>query len=669
MSSNVPFGTRLVASLLRWRMGKVRALETSLRLQGVIRFLLLAIGFIILPAFLLAYFGISTIQDQEVQIQTELEDTSRNLALVFLQEVNSEIIGFEQNVRTMLENGQTPLRSFNQHQRLVLRFDRNFQMDAPFVEYSETRGADVLFHPSYHQDGRVSIETDERTRDNIQYRLAQNLMKTGRILEATVIFKSLAKSDHRHVSGAKIRHLSLIDLAKDGGLYFDEFRTVMDNILSNPWVVGEGIDGQVASQFLSDYKKETQEFSRRLKPQERTYLDNTRSRIEEQLDNLYWASRWADEWRDIIAQPRQTQPGHLLWEEGEEAIWARTNWKGQTYLFGIHKKSMLNHLREMAKTESLRDGMVSMQLLSPQGIVPSNQITRRYIPWLNGWSISVRSEDVSSLERQSALRRQQKLSLIGFAVFVMIFGAVLSSRVTISELRTANIKSNFAASVSHELRSPITQIRLKGESLMFGLVRPNELNETYETIVRESERLTWLVDNVLDYAAIERSNKSFTLRVGDLNSVIQRVVDGLQVTLTMRNIEFELDLLPELSPMRFDPNAVSQCLTNLISNAEKYSGTERWIRITVRQVMGFVEVLVSDHGIGICKEDIENIFEPFFRSKEQNALRRKGTGIGLSITRVIMQAHGGDVFVRSMIDEGSTFILRFPDDLLMDEEG
>ena len=310
-----------------------------------------------------------------------------------------------------------------------------------------------------------------------------------------------------------------------------------------------------------------------------------------------------------------------------------------------------------------------MELLAPQASVPANQITRRYIPWLNGWSISVRSQDVSSLERQSALRRQQKLSLIGFAVFVMIFGAVLSSRVTISELRTANIKSNFAASVSHELRSPITQIRLKGESLMFGLVRQHEMQDTYESIVRESERLTWLVDNVLDYAAIERSNKSFSLRVGDLNAVIQRVVDSLHVTLTMRDIEFDLDLLPDLPLMKFDSNAVSQCLTNLLSNAEKYSGDERWIGITVRQVVGFVEVLVSDHGIGILSEDIENIFEPFFRSKEENALRRKGTGIGLSITRVIMQAHGGDVLVRSQIGEGSTFILRFPEDLLMEDEG
>ena len=204
---------------------------------------------------------------------------------------------------------------------------------------------------------------------------------------------------------------------------------------------------------------------------------------------------------------------------------------------------------------------------------------------------------------------------------------------------------------------------------MFGLIDDDELQDNYESIVRESERLSWLVDNVLDYAAIERNNKSFVLREGDLNSIIQRVVEALQVTLTMRDMEFEVELMPELPLMRFDSNAVSQCITNLLSNAEKYSKDERWIGVKVRQVFGFVEVLVSDTGIGIRSEDLDNIFEPFFRSKEQNALRRKGTGIGLSITKVIMQAHGGDVIVRSNLGQGSTFILRFPEDLLSNHEG
>lgn len=643
----------------------MRALETALRLQGVIQFLLLAIGFVIIPAILLAYFGIASIQDQEKQTQVELEDLSRNVALVFLQEMNADIVGFEQSVRTVLETGQTPLRSFHKHQRMVVRFDRNVQMTAPFVEHNETKGADVLFHPAY-QSSLSLMETDGRTRDNIQYRAVSTLKDAGRMVEARYLLRALLNSNHRHVSGAKLRHLALIELAREDALLFSEFRSVMDSVLSDPWVVGEGLDGIVAQRFVQDFLEQNPVSS--LKPEERTYVDNTRSRIEEQLNNLYWVSRWEDEWREVMAHPRQMQPGTLLWEEGDEAIWARTMWDGQTYLFGLHKEDMLRQLREMAEAETLRDGLLSMELLPPQALSDDKHLTRRYIPWLNGWSIAVSAQDVSSLEEQSALRRQQKLSLIGFALFVMLFGAILSTRVTISELRNANIKSNFAASVSHELRSPITQIRLKGESLMFGLVLEHELQDHYESIVRESERLSWLVDNVLDYAAIERENKSFVLRSADLNSVIQRVVDSLQVTLTMRDMEFEIELDWDLPMMKLDSNAIGQCMTNLLSNAEKYSREERWIRVKVRRVMGFVEIVVSDKGIGIPTEDLENIFEPFFRSKEKQALRRKGTGIGLSITKAIMQAHGGTVLVRSQLGSGSTFILQFPDELLIEGE-
>ena len=140
------------------------------------------------------------------------------MALVFLQEVNSEIIDFERSVRTVLEKGQTPLRSFHKYQRLVLRFDRNFQMDAPFVEHNETLGSDVLFHPVFKQKIRNNIEVDERTHDNNLYRLALQLKQEGRIYEYTSLLKKLSKSVHRDVVGAKLRHIALIELAKENGL-------------------------------------------------------------------------------------------------------------------------------------------------------------------------------------------------------------------------------------------------------------------------------------------------------------------------------------------------------------------------------------------------------------------------------------------------------------------
>ena len=116
-------------------------------------------------------------------------------------------------------------------------------------------------------------------------------------------------------------------------------------------------------------------------------------------------------------------------------------------------------------------------------------------------------------------------------------------------------------------------------------------------------------------------------------------------------------------------NTVSQCVINLLSNAAKYSTNDKYIRVCTKHTRSGIEISVQDQGIGICEEDLKNIFEPFFRSREESARRRKGTGIGLAITRHIMSAHKGSIHVSSHFGEGSTFRLLFPNDLIDRETG
>jgi len=231
------------------------------------------------------------------------------------------------------------------------------------------------------------------------------------------------------------------------------------------------------------------------------------------------------------------------------------------------------------------------------------------------------------------------------------------------------MKADFAASVSHELRSPITQIRLKGESLLLGLEDTEEERDAaYHAIVRESERLSRLVDNVLDFAAIERGAKRYLLRPGDLAESIRRALISMESSLEFRDITLEVILPDDLPAIHHDVDAVAQCVINLVSNASKYSDSGNTIRVVARVADGeladvsqdLVEVSVIDNGIGISAQDVRQIFEPFYRSRDNQARRRKGTGIGLTITRYIMEAHGGDIVVTSQPGVGSTFTLRFP---------
>ena len=141
---------------------------------------------------------------------------------------------------------------------------------------------------------------------------------------------------------------------------------------------------------------------------------------------MFWASEWEEEWREIIAQPRETQPGHLYWQVGEKGIWARTTWGNEIYIFGLDKQQMVARLQAMAQTNTGYDSLVSTQLLTPNSSVPEKMITRRYIPWLEGWSVAVVEQDLSSLKREETLRRRQQTALIGFAILTMAVGAALS---------------------------------------------------------------------------------------------------------------------------------------------------------------------------------------------------------------------------------------------------
>ena len=176
--------------------------------------------------------------------------------------------------------------------------------------------------------------------------------------------------------------------------------------------------------------------------------------------------------------------------------------------------------------------------------------------------------------------------------------------------------------------------------------------------MRESERLSRLVDNVLDFAAIERGPSG--THCGDNLAETVMAINSVSSAQEVRDKDLDVDLPIDLPVVHLDADAVAQCVINLVSNAAKYSAPGGWIGVRGRVVESGVEITISDKGIGIAPHDLRMIFEPFFRSRDALARRRKGTGIGLAITRYIMRAHGGDVSVQSRPGKGSTFTLRFP---------
>ena len=227
------------------------------------------------------------------------------------------------------------------------------------------------------------------------------------------------------------------------------------------------------------------------------------------------------------------------------------------------------------------------------------------------------------------------------------------------QLAAANRQqADFVSGVSHELKTPLTLIRLYGETLLLG---PGALEEDqksyYSIIVRESERLTRLVDRVLDYSRIERGERQYALRPGDLTPTVARTVRAYETYLGRQGFSVRLELPETLPSLPFDPEAVAEAIVNLIDNAAKYSGDSKEIGVRLFERSGAVVIEVRDGGIGIPEGERENVFHQFYRI--ENGTGKGGYGLGLYLVRHIMRAHGGDVELESEVGRGSRFSLVF----------
>jgi signal transduction histidine kinase len=229
------------------------------------------------------------------------------------------------------------------------------------------------------------------------------------------------------------------------------------------------------------------------------------------------------------------------------------------------------------------------------------------------------------------------------------------------EVFLAKMKTEFVANVSHELKTPLALIRLFGETLLLERVRdPVKAREYHQVIVRESERLTHLVNNVLDFAGLESGKRRFSLCPTGLGPLVEETLAAYRLQLEERGFKLELSIEPELPEVMVDPEAAAQALRNLLDNAIKYSPARKEVEVSVSKSEGAVRVAVSDRGMGIAPGEERRVFETFYRSPAARRLGTRGSGLGLALVRHILKAHGGSVELKSKLGLGSTFTLVFP---------
>ena len=291
---------------------------------------------------------------------------------------------------------------------------------------------------------------------------------------------------------------------------------------------------------------------------------------------------------------------------------------------------------------------------------------------LYAWRVQITPLNVDELRAQAETERLLGVLLIPVSTVIIAVGLGVVWLSVRAERRASQLKSDFIANVSHELKTPLSLIRMFAELLATGKHKGEGTGREYAGIItRESDRLAHLIDNVLDFARLERGKASYSFAEGRLQEVVERALEVCRYRLEKEKIRLRTEIASDLPLVRMDEDAMTLVLLNLVDNAAKYGGEgdgaagvqggeggEVWVKLA--RAPGGLTLSVRDRGPGISAEDQKRIFERFYRADNARARNVRGSGIGLSLVKHIAEAHGGRVDVDSSPGQGATFTVFVP---------
>lgn len=239
--------------------------------------------------------------------------------------------------------------------------------------------------------------------------------------------------------------------------------------------------------------------------------------------------------------------------------------------------------------------------------------------------------------------------------------AILLARYLGRQVRLTRLKNDLIATVSHELKTPLTSIRVLTDTLLAGRSQDEAKTREYlQMIARENVRLSRLIDSFLTFSRMERNKRKFDLRDVRPADVVRDAVEAVRERYAAAGFSLEVDSSPELPAVLGDRDALVTVLVNLLDNAWKYSQNDKRVSLRTSAADGEVRFEVSDHGIGLSRRDVRRIFEKFYQVDRSLSRETSGVGLGLSIVKFIVDAHRGRIDVTSKLGAGSTFTIRLP---------
>ncbi|MBK8255168.1 MAG: HAMP domain-containing histidine kinase [Polyangiaceae bacterium] len=289
-------------------------------------------------------------------------------------------------------------------------------------------------------------------------------------------------------------------------------------------------------------------------------------------------------------------------------------------------------------------------------------VGRPFPTTLYNWQLQVALTTAEELNQKVENQRFIELAMVTLAGAVALAGLAIVLAGSMKERRLAQLKSDFVANVSHELKTPLALIRMFGEMLLLEKAPTPEKRRQYlQIIMSESERLTALIENVLDFAKVERGKSAYSFEPGDVGEAVARAVEIFAHRAERESMNVSLSISPHLPSAMIDARALELATINLIDNAFKYAKDGGKVEVEVVGKSSQVLIRVRDFGPGIDPDDRERIFERFVRGKNAGEKQVRGSGIGLALVKHIAESHGGEISVHTPDDgKGSLFILALP---------
>ena len=346
----------------------------------------------------------------------------------------------------------------------------------------------------------------------------------------------------------------------------------------------------------------------------------------------------------------------IAWKPAASASSSRmTRARGVVVDLGKMRQHLNQELASSADSGSLRVLMPSSA--SKEEMIPFASLGIEF-PY-----ISIGQAKAEWEEHLGAARRPFAIAglLSGVLGLTLVGGLLILRRALRRELKLARMKTEFVANVSHELKTPLSLIKLCSETLQLNRLKSEEKRQEYfEVINRESDRLGHLIGNVLNFSRIDAGKKSYELKRADLAPLLNQTLDAYLLQLKEQDFTCRREIPSSLPAVMADEEAVAQAFINLLQNAVRYSPDKGEISVRGSSNGKSLLLSVTDTGIGIAQEDQEKIWDDYYRTAEARALGTRGSGLGLSLVSHIMEAHQGKILLTSTPGTGSEFTLVFP---------